>query len=90
MLTQPAAHAGLAIEPALVETALDDARDEPGALPASHALLETWQRHRGRTLTLADYLAAGGVQGAVAQTAEDVYAGLSPPSGRSPEASSCG
>lgn len=78
-LTQPAAHAGLAIEPALVETALDDARDEPGALPLlSHALLETWQRHRGRTLTLADYLAAGGVQGAVAQTAEDVYAGLSP------------
>jgi WD40 repeat protein/energy-coupling factor transporter ATP-binding protein EcfA2 len=79
VLTQPAAHAGLAIEPALVETALDDARDEPGALPLlSHALLETWQRHRGRTLTLADYLAAGGVQGAVAQTAEDVYAGFSP------------
>jgi WD40 repeat protein len=79
VLTQPAAHAGLAIEPALVETALDDARDEPGALPLlSHALLETWQRHRGRTLTLADYLAAGGVQEAVAQTAEDVYAGLNP------------
>jgi WD40 repeat protein len=78
VVTQPAAHAGLAIEPALVETALDDARDEPGALPLlSHALLETWQRHRGRTLILADYLAAGGVQGAVAQTAEDVYAGLS-------------
>jgi WD40 repeat protein len=78
VLTQPAAHAGLAIEPALVETALDDARDEPGALPLlSHALLETWKRHRGRALTLADYLAAGGVQGAVAQTAEDVYAGLS-------------
>jgi WD40 repeat protein/energy-coupling factor transporter ATP-binding protein EcfA2 len=79
VLTQPAAHAGLAIEPALVETALDDARDEPGALPLlSHALLETWKRHRGRTLTLGDYLAAGGVQGAVAQTAEEVYAGLSP------------
>jgi len=79
VITQPAAGAGLAIESALVETALEDARDEPGALPLlSHALLETWQRHRGRTLTLADYLAAGGVQGAVAKTAEDVYAGFTP------------
>jgi WD40 repeat protein len=77
VITQPAACAGLAIESALAETALEDARDEPNALPLlSHALLETWKRHRGRALALADYLAAGGVQGAVAQTAEDAYAGF--------------
>jgi WD40 repeat protein len=79
VITQPAVRAGLSIEPELVEAALDDARDEPGALPLlSHALLETWKRQRGRTLTQADFLAAGGVQGGVAQTAEDVYGGLAP------------
>jgi WD40 repeat protein/energy-coupling factor transporter ATP-binding protein EcfA2 len=77
VITQPALRAGLAIEPALVETALHDARDEPGALPLlSHALQETWKRLRGRMLTLADYLAVGGVQGGVAQTAEEVYGRL--------------
>ena len=40
----------------------------------SHALLETWQRRHGRSLTLDGYAAAGGVQGALAQTAERVFA----------------
>lgn len=39
----------------------------------SHALLETWQRRRGRTLTLSGYLAAGGARGAIAETAETVF-----------------
>lgn len=53
--------------------------DEPGALPLlSHALLETWKRRRGRTLTLAGYIATGRVQGAVARSAEAVYRKLTP------------
>ena len=44
----------------------------------SHALVETWERRRGRTLTLAGYAASGGVAGAIAQTANSVYAGLEP------------
>ena len=40
----------------------------------SHALAETWQRREGRTLTVAGYRASGGIQGAVAQSAEQVYA----------------
>ena len=52
---------------------------EPGALPLlSHALLETWKRRIGRTLTLGGYLEAGGVEGAVAKTAEELYRGLPP------------
>jgi hypothetical protein len=39
----------------------------------SHALLETWGRRRGRTLTLSGYTATGGVRGAIAETAEAVY-----------------
>jgi tetratricopeptide (TPR) repeat protein len=49
-------------------------QNEPGALPLlSHALLETWARRRGRTMTLSGYKEAGGVRGAIAQTAETVF-----------------
>jgi WD40 repeat protein/ABC-type branched-subunit amino acid transport system substrate-binding protein/DNA-binding SARP family transcriptional activator len=71
----PAALGNWELEPGLTELLLRDVGDEPGALPLlSHALLETWQRRRGRRLTLAAYTAAGGVQGAIAQTAESVFA----------------
>ncbi|WP_256096434.1 WD40 repeat domain-containing protein [Streptomyces sp. LUP30] len=50
-----------------------------GALPLiSHALLTTWQRREGNTLTVAGYERTGGIRGAVARTAEDVFAGLYP------------
>ncbi|CAM5608655.1 hypothetical protein SVIOM74S_08823 [Streptomyces violarus] len=42
----------------------------------SHALLETWRRRRGRPLMLAAYEEAGGVRGAIAATAEQVYGDL--------------
>ncbi|MCX4744565.1 helix-turn-helix domain-containing protein [Kitasatospora sp. NBC_01287] len=48
-----------------------------GVLPLlSHALLATWQQREGRTLTVAGYLRTGGVQGAIAATAENLFAGL--------------
>src|SRR6266536_3264925 len=79
VIAEPAARAGMTVEAALVEAALGGARDEPGALPLlSHALLTTWQRRKGRRLALADYLAAGGVQGAVSKTAEEIYGELDP------------
>jgi len=47
---------------------------EPGALPLlSHALLTTWQRRRGRKLTISGYIASGGIRGAIAETAEAVF-----------------
>ncbi|OKJ95141.1 DNA-binding protein [Streptomyces sp. CB03234] len=50
-----------------------------GALPlVSHALMATWQRREGTTLTVAGYEATGGIQGAIARTAEDVFARLYP------------
>jgi transcriptional regulator with XRE-family HTH domain len=67
----PAAKTGLVLQPGLVETILEDLADEPGALPLlSHVLLETWKRRRRLTLTVAGYHEAGGVRGAIAQTAE--------------------
>jgi WD40 repeat protein len=51
----------------------------PGALPLlSMALLATWERREGRTLTLAGYRAAGGVASAVAEAAEECFGALAP------------
>jgi hypothetical protein len=75
----PAAKGNWTLQPGLVETMLQDVGREPGALPLlSHALQETWARRAGRTLTLAGYQAAGGVRRAIAQTADAVYASLTP------------
>jgi len=79
-IEEPAKRAGWEFEPGLVDLLLRDigAHDggapEPGALPLlSHALLATWERRRGRTLTLDGYHAAGGVRSAIAETAESVF-----------------
>jgi hypothetical protein len=58
---------------------LRDVGHEPGALPLlSHALLETWRRRIGRTMTLAGYHESGEVRGAIAKTAETVFNQLKP------------
>ncbi|MFE7813014.1 helix-turn-helix domain-containing protein [Streptomyces sp. NPDC057433] len=50
-----------------------------GVLPlVSHALLATWQRREGSALTVAGYERAGGIQGAIARTAENVFTRLYP------------
>ncbi|WP_216587599.1 nSTAND1 domain-containing NTPase [Streptomyces brasiliscabiei] len=78
-ITGPAAGAGLNVERALTARVVDEVVDRPGALPMlSHALLETWRRRRGRLLTLAAYEETGGVSGAIATTAEEVYGALPP------------
>jgi DNA-binding SARP family transcriptional activator/WD40 repeat protein/energy-coupling factor transporter ATP-binding protein EcfA2 len=75
----PAHQAGLLLEPGLVDLLLRDVEGEPGALPLlSHALRETWERREGRTLTVAGYHASGGIRGAVAKSAEQVYEQSSP------------
>ena len=73
-IEQPAYAAGLSVEPGLAEVIIHDLAAEPGALPLlSHALLETWKRRRGRTLTVAGYLDWGGVPEAIARTADKVF-----------------
>jgi class 3 adenylate cyclase/WD40 repeat protein len=69
----PATNGGWEFVPGLVDLILRDVGDEPGALPLlSHALLETWQRRRGAIMTLKAYGESGGVQGAIARTADRV------------------
>ncbi|ONI90425.1 hypothetical protein ALI22I_11810 [Saccharothrix sp. ALI-22-I] len=92
-VSRPAKAAGLQLEPGLIELMLRDlgvrsgraqARAgqgayDAGALPLlSHALLATWQRRQAGKLTIAGYRSAGGIQGAVAATAERAWADLAP------------
>lgn len=75
VIERPAHAAGLRIEAGLTELMLRDAAGTPGALPhLSHALVETWTRREGRVLTVEGYLGAGGIRGAIAQSAEHLYA----------------
>ncbi|MFI5842671.1 WD40 repeat domain-containing protein [Catenuloplanes sp. NPDC051500] len=86
-VTEPAARAGLEVEPGLVELLLADLtahgtpgrRYEPGTLPLlAHALRATWTRRDGNRMTVAGYTATGGIRHAVAETAERIYLGLEP------------
>ncbi|MEU0248652.1 helix-turn-helix domain-containing protein [Streptomyces sp. NPDC006235] len=73
-VVKPATAAGLTVERALTARLVEEVADAPGGLPLmSHALLETWRLRRGKTLTLAGYEATGGLDGAIAKTAEKVY-----------------
>ncbi len=76
-IVRPATGANCTLEGALLAELITHAARQAGALPMlSHALRETWRRRRGNTLTLAGYHATGGIDGALAHTAETVYTGL--------------
>ena len=76
-MLEPADRVGLLVEPGLVDVLLRDVGDRPGALPLlSHALRQTWLNREGDVLTVDGYAATGGIAGAVAQTADAVYAEL--------------
>ena len=76
-IAEPAKRGGWKFVEGLVEQFVADVGKEPGRLPLlSHALLATWERRRGVTLTLGGYIDAGGVKSAIAQTAEATYATL--------------
>jgi WD40 repeat protein len=79
-IEEPGRRGSWELEPGLVDILLMDvgaqgtSEPEPGALPLlSHALLATWERRRGRRLTQEGYRASGGVQSAIAETAESVF-----------------
>jgi WD40 repeat protein/transcriptional regulator with XRE-family HTH domain len=79
-ITGPAAEAGLAVEPALIEAVIAELRAGAGGglgtgvLPLmSQAMAATWQYREGSTLTLRGYRRAGGVADAVNLSAQAAY-----------------
>ena len=73
-IERPAREAGIRLESGLVDVILRDAGNRPATLPLlSHALVETWLRREGNTLTIHGYEDAGGITSAIARSAEDCY-----------------
>jgi DNA-binding SARP family transcriptional activator len=75
----PAASVGVEVEPALVARVVADTERQPGALPlVEHLLTELFDARDTATgvLRLDDYVAAGGVHGAIGRRAERVYDAL--------------
>ncbi|EPH45004.1 caspase family protein [Streptomyces aurantiacus] len=82
-IEEPAAHAGLTLGDGLADLILHElgategGQLAAGALPLlSHTLWATWRECAGSRLTVAGYRATGGISGAIATTAEQVYTGL--------------
>ena len=79
-ITGPAAEAGLAVEPALVEAVITELREGgfrglgTGVLPLmSQAMAATWEYREGSELTVRAYRRAGGVADSVNRSAQAAY-----------------
>ena len=84
-ITEPAKTAGSHVDEDLVEVLLAEVRARQpghagaGVLPLlSHALDQAWRSKTGPVLTLADYERTGGIEGAVADSAQRAYDALTP------------
>lgn len=76
-IRRPAEAAKISFEPGLVETLLDDVESKPGSLPLlQFALREMWGRQENSKITRKSYDDIGGVEGALAQRAETIYAAM--------------
>lgn len=76
-IVAPAKRVGLEVEQNLVGQVIADVRQEPGALPLlQYTLTELFNRRDGTVLTLNAYEQSGGVRGALARRADEVYLSL--------------
>jgi DNA-binding SARP family transcriptional activator/WD40 repeat protein len=74
-IVRPAERVGLKVESALVPQMAADVAEQPGALPlVQYALTELYDRRQDGRLTLEAYREIGGVGGALAASAEHLYA----------------
>ena len=84
-ITEPAKKAGSSVDDDLTDELLREVRvrhpvaSSVGVLPLlSHALDQAWRSRIGDALTLADYERTGGIEGAVADSAQRAYDRLTP------------
>jgi DNA-binding SARP family transcriptional activator/WD40 repeat protein len=72
-ITEPAAHAGVEVEPALATQIVADVVDQPAALPLlQFTLTELFEQREGRAMSVASYRKLGGVEAAVARRADQL------------------
>ncbi|MGB7339294.1 MAG: protein kinase [Phototrophicaceae bacterium] len=78
-IIEPANRVGLLVEPALKTAILNDVHNQPGALPLlQYALTELYDRKapEQQMLTLDQYTEIGGIEGALAKRAEEIFLNL--------------
>ena len=77
--SQPAAIAGVRLEPALLARLIADVADQPGALPMfQYTLTELYERRADDALVESAYDEMGGLRGAITHRAEELYRELTP------------
>jgi len=75
----PAERVGLALEPGLTLAMINDILGRPAALPLlQYALSELYERRADRLLTVAAYQESGGISGALARRADELFNALDP------------
>jgi len=80
-IVEPARRGNTELEPGLLAEMVADVASEPGALPLlQYALTELYEQREGNVLTVEAYRRIGGVSGALAGRAEDVFSSLAPES----------
>ncbi|NWF70867.1 MAG: protein kinase [Chloroflexi bacterium] len=78
-ITAPAESVGVVLDPQVVRQVINEVRNEPGALPLlQYALTELFDRREERFITMTAYEKIGGVLGALARRADELYDTLSP------------
>ncbi len=78
-ITAPARQAGVQLEEGLVSAIITEVNQQPGALPLFQYLLsELYERRERNRMTLAAYRTIGGVRGALAKRADELYEQFTP------------
>jgi WD40 repeat protein/DNA-binding SARP family transcriptional activator len=78
-IAAPAQGVGVDVDPALVAALVADVSDQPASLPLlQYALTEVFDLRQGGPLGLVAYRRVGGLSGALARRAEDLYERLDP------------
>lgn len=75
-ITEPAAKIGATVETAVIARLVADAANQHALPLVQQALVETWRRKRGMTLSQAGFEEAGGIEHVVAQAADTFFADL--------------
>jgi WD40 repeat protein len=72
-ITEPAAKIGATVETAVIARLVADAANQHALPLVQQALVETWRRKRGMTMSLAGFEETGGIEHVVAQAAETFF-----------------
>ncbi|MCA9945165.1 MAG: protein kinase, partial [Anaerolineales bacterium] len=76
-ITRPVEKLGLTMTPDLIATMIQDVGNQPGMLPLlQYALTELFEQRQGHILTLDNYQQTGGVAGALARRADEIFGEL--------------